>query len=343
MMPMHPFNEEAISGGLTTAWAGRPLVFLESTGSTNSDVMALADQGSPQGTLVVSSQQTAGKGRRGRTWISPADVNIYMSILLRPTMPPEKVPMTTLVMALAVQQALEKRFPPAMYGCRFGIKWPNDIVVLPAGELEPANGAANEAKEPREQEASVSAGKICGILTEMRVDGTKIRDVVVGIGINVNMTRMPDEIRTSASSLRSALEEVAARAAGKAGEDAAKAAEGEDAVGTTAGDNTCTIPELDRAQITADVWNEFEPLYETFSKAESLLPLKEKYESVLVNTGRRVRVLDPQDPYEGTALGITEGGELIVMRDADPESGAGEQLCHVGNGEISVRGIEGYI
>lgn len=310
---MHPFNEEAISGGLTTAWAGRPLVFLESTGSTNSDVMALADQGSPQGTLVVSSQQTAGKGRRGRTWISPADVNIYMSILLRPTMPPEKVPMTTLVMALAVQQALEKRFPPATYGCRFGIKWPNDIVVLPAGELEPAN----EAEEPREQEASVSAGKICGILTEMRVDGTKIRDVVVGIGINVNMTRMPDEIRTSASSLRSALEEVARR-----------------------GD---AVPELDRAQITADVWNEFEPLYEIFSKAESLLPLKEKYESVLVNTGRRVRVLDPQDPYEGTALGITEGGELIVMRDADPESGASEQLCHVGNGEISVRGIEGYI
>ena len=64
---------------------------------------------------------------------------------------------------------------------------------------------------------------------------------------------------------------------------------------------------------------------------------------MLVNTGRRVRVLDPQDPYEGTALGITEGGELIVMRDADPESGASEQLCHVGNGEISVRGIEGYI
>ena len=319
MMPMHPFNEEAISGGLTTAWAGRPLVFLESTGSTNSDVMALADQGSPQGTLVVSSQQTAGKGRRGRTWISPADVNIYMSILLRPTMPPEKIPMTTLVMALAVQQALEKRFPPATYGCRFGIKWPNDIVVLPAGELEPANEAeaANGAKEPGEQEAPASAGKICGILTEMRVDGTKIRDVVVGIGINVNMTRMPDEIRTSASSLRSALEEVASR-----------------------GD---AVPELDRAQITADVWNEFEPLYETFSKAESLLPLKEKYESVLVNTGRRVRVLDPQDPYEGTALGITEGGELIVMRDADPESGAGEQLCHVGNGEISVRGIEGYI
>ena len=314
MMPMHPFNEEAISGGLTTAWAGRPLVFLESTGSTNSDVMALADQGSPQGTLVVSSQQTAGKGRRGRTWISPADVNIYMSILLRPTMPPDKVPMTTLVMALAVQQALEKRFPPATYGCRFGIKWPNDIVVLPAGKLEPTSGAA---KEPREQEASVSAGKICGILTEMRVDGTKIRDVVVGIGINVNMTRMPDEIRTSAASLRSALEEVARR-----------------------GD---AVPELDRAQITADVWNEFEPLYETFSKAESLLPLKEKYESVLVNTGRRVRVLDPQDPYEGTALGITEGGELIVMRDADPESGASEQLCHVGNGEISVRGIEGYI
>ena len=338
MMPEFPFDGETISGRLTTAWAGRPLVFLESTGSTNSDVTALADQGYPQGTLVVSSQQNAGKGRRGRTWISPPDVNIYMSILLRPSMPADKVSMTTLVMALAVQQALEKRFPMAQYGCRFGIKWPNDIVVLSATPQD------QPGREKETKEAAVSAGKICGILTETRLNGTSIRDVVVGIGINVNMTRMPDEIRTSAASLRSALEEVAARAAGKAGEGAAKAAaEGEDAAGTTAGDNTCTIPELDRAQITADVWNEFEGLYEAFARAESLQPLKEKYEAALVNTDRRVRVLDPKDPYEGTALGITDGGELIVVRDADPMSGAGERLCHVGTGEISVRGIEGYI
>ncbi len=334
MMPEFPFNGETISGRLTTAWAGRPLVFLESTGSTNSDVTALADQDYPQGTLVVSSQQNAGKGRRGRTWISPPDVNIYMSILLRPSMPADKVSMTTLVMALAVQQALEKRFPMAQYGCRFGIKWPNDIVVLSETPQDQPGG------EKETKEAAVSAGKICGILTETRLNGTRIRDVVVGIGINVNMSQIPEEIRASATSLRSALfEENCGFGAGERDEDARGIPE----LGRGKNEDARDVPELDRAQITADVWNEFEGLYEAFARAESLQPLKEKYEAALVNTGRRVRVLDPKDPYEGTALGITDGGELIVVRDADPMSGVGERMCHVGTGEISVRGIEGYI
>ena len=334
MMPEFPFDGETISGRLTTAWAGRPLVFLESTGSTNSDAMALADQDYPQGTLVVSSQQNAGKGRRGRTWISPPDVNIYMSILLRPSMPADKVSMTTLVMALAVQQALEKRFPMAQYGCRFGIKWPNDIVVLSETPQDQPGG------EKETKEAAVSAGKICGILTETRLNGTRIRDVVVGIGINVNMSQIPEEIRASATSLRSALfEENCGFGAGERDEDALGIPE----LGRGKNEDARDVPELDRAQITADVWNEFEGLYEAFARAESLQPLKEKYEAALVNTGRRVRVLDPKDPYEGTALGITDSGELIVVRDADPMSGAGERMCHVGTGEISVRGIEGYI
>ena len=83
------FNREQIVGKLSTSWAGRPLIFKEETGSTNDDVFALAAEGCPHGTLVVAARQTAGKGRRGRTWISPQEGNIYMSILLKPDLRPE--------------------------------------------------------------------------------------------------------------------------------------------------------------------------------------------------------------------------------------------------------------
>ena len=102
------FNREQIVGKLSTSWAGRPLIFKEETGSTNDDVFALAAEGYPHGTLVVAARQTAGKGRRGRTWISPEDGNIYMSILLKPDLRPEITPMLTVVMALSVYQAAEK-------------------------------------------------------------------------------------------------------------------------------------------------------------------------------------------------------------------------------------------
>ena len=75
-------DREQIAAKLTTAWAGRPLIYKEETGSSNDDIFALAAQGYPHGTLVVTSRQTAGKGRRGRTWISPKEGNVYMSILL---------------------------------------------------------------------------------------------------------------------------------------------------------------------------------------------------------------------------------------------------------------------
>ena len=90
------YNHETISRNLTTEWAGRPLIFKEETGSTNDDIFALAAEGYPHGTLAVASRQTAGKGRRGRNWISPQDGNIYMSILLKPDIRPENAPIRRL-------------------------------------------------------------------------------------------------------------------------------------------------------------------------------------------------------------------------------------------------------
>ena len=277
------FNREEVENRLQTRWAGHPLLYSEETGSTNNDIFALADRGFPQGTLALTGTQTAGKGRRGRLWISPPNVNIYMSILLKPDLRPDCAPMLTLVMALAVFEACKALYtsPEEARKCRFGIKWPNDIVVS-------ADGGPFM--------------KICGILTEMRMEEKEIRDIVIGTGINANQTEFPEEIRETAGSLAMALGH-----------------------------------EVNRAELTAEVWRFFEADFEAFCEVQSLEPLRTKYEAALVNRGRKVRVLDPQKPFEGTAMGITPTGELVVR----PEDGSPDR--EVGSGEVSVRGVMGYV
>ena len=284
------FNAQEIQAQLHTDWAGHPLSFKEVTGSTNTDTFAASDMGMAHGFVMVTGQQTAGKGRRGREWISPPDRNIYMSILLKPQFRAEIAPMLTLVMALSVCEAVAQYCgqigQEQAEHCRFGIKWPNDLVV------------------------SVDGGpykKCCGILTEMRIEEMEIRDIVVGIGINVNQMAFPAEIRETATSI--------ALAMGRSPE----------------------MNGLCRAAITAKVWERFEENYTLFEKAQSLRPLTDAYESVLVNTGREVHVLDPKGPYTGTALGITEGGDLIVR----PTDGSANR--QVSSGEVSVRGMNGYV
>lgn len=275
------FNREELDRTMDTVWAGKPLIYKEETGSTNTDLFRLSDEGAAQGTIEVTSRQTAGKGRRGRTWISPPDVNVYMSILLRPAIRPDTAPMLTLVMALAVYEACEELYRESDQELRFGIKWPNDIVVSAGGG---------------------PYRKICGILTEMRLEEMEIRDIVIGIGLNVNQTEFPEEIRETAGSLSLALGHP-----------------------------------VNRAELTAAVWRHFEEDYKTYLVAQSLEPLRERYERGLVNRGRKVRVLDPAEPFEGTAMGITPFGELIVRT----EDGSADRL--VGTGEVSVRGVMGYV
>lgn len=263
------------------AWAGHPVIFKAETGSTNEDVFALSEAGYPQGTLVAAAAQTRGKGRRGRTWISPQNGNIYMSLLLKPQqeLQPGQAPMMTLIAALAVWKALGEMELPG--DLKIGIKWPNDVVI--------ARGDSGQYK------------KICGILTEMRMEEMEIRDIAVGIGLNINQTQIPDEIAETATSIR--------LAAGRM---------------------------VRRADLTALLWKNFEKAYDRFLAAGDLTPLKEEYESALVNLGRQVRVLDPAGEYDGTARGITTSGELIVLRRED-----GKEM-HIGAGEVSVRGVMGY-
>ena len=167
-------SESEILSRLTTDWAGRTLHYFNETGSTNIDAKRYAEEGEPHGTTVVADMQSAGRGRRGRLWQSPAGSAIYMTIMLKPRFVPDKASMLTLVMALSVADAIVE-----VTGLSAGIKWPNDIVV--------------------------NKKKVCGILTEMNAELDYIQYVVIGVGINVNNNspeEFPEEIRQTATSLK---------------------------------------------------------------------------------------------------------------------------------------------
>lgn len=163
-------TKEELDSLMKTRWAGRNILYYETTDSTNLRIRQAGDEGAPHGTLAVADRQTAGRGRRGRTWESPAGNSIYMSVLLRSDIAPNKASMLTIVMALSVAEGIGQWIPMIQ------IKWPNDIIV---------NGK-----------------KLVGILTEMSAQVDYINHVTVGVGINVNMTEFPEEIADTATSLR---------------------------------------------------------------------------------------------------------------------------------------------
>lgn len=240
------YNGETISQAIHTKWAGKTVHFAEETDSTNEWVKTLAKDGAAHGTLAVTEYQTAGKGRLGRRWTAPVGSSVMMTLLLRPKFAPQYASMLTLVMGLSVAQAAEK------LGIEVSIKWPNDVVV--------------------------SKKKICGILTEMSVEGESIRHVVIGVGINVNIEEIPEELSDKATSLY--LE---------------------------------TGRKYDRNQVVGLIMECFEKNYERFVQTCDLKLLTEDYNSLLANREQPVRVL-AKEPYEGIAHGINEKGELLVER-----------------------------
>ncbi len=175
-------TKEELDSLMTTEWAGRTILYYDVTDSTNLRIRQAGDEGAPHGTLAVADRQTAGRGRRGREWESPAGSSIYMSVLLRPDISPAKASMLTLVMACSVAEGIrrsmeeQKAVGDGREIPQIQIKWPNDIVV---------NGK-----------------KLVGILTEMSAQVDYINHVTVGVGINVNTTEFPEEISRTATSLR---------------------------------------------------------------------------------------------------------------------------------------------
>lgn len=263
------FTGEEIRSALHTRRIGQELVFLDTTDSTNNEARRRAEQGAPDGTLVVAIEQTAGKGRRGRSWVSPGGTGVWMSLLLRPDIPPECASMLTLVAAMAVETGIRR-----VTGLEGQIKWPNDVIL--------------------------DGKKVCGILTEMSTEMESIHYVIVGIGINVGITEFPGELQDTATSLI-----------------------------------LHTDRRVSRAALTAAVAEAWEDYYESFLKTLDLSLLREEYSENLVNRDREVRVLTPGDTYTGISRGINERGELLVE--------TADGMRAVMSGEVSVRGIYGYV
>ncbi len=176
-----------VSRHLHTRRLGRELRYYPQIGSTNDVAVQLAAEGAPEGLVVVAEQQTAGRGRRGRTWFSPPDSGLWFSLLLRPSLHPLVAPRLTLLAAVAGAQAIR-----ALTGAAVGIKWPNDLLM----ELK-----------PREVGGSCLPGKkVAGILLEMSAVMDTVQHVVVGVGINVHVRphEFPADLREVATSVDAA-------------------------------------------------------------------------------------------------------------------------------------------
>ncbi|WP_121612031.1 biotin--[acetyl-CoA-carboxylase] ligase [Mesobacillus foraminis] len=165
-------SADEISLGLKTAFLGRTIHYEESVGSTQKIAHRLVTDGVSDGTVVVAEEQTSGKGRMDRQWHSPKYSGVWMSVIVKPNLPPPRAPQLTLVAAVAVVQAIEE-----LTGLMPQIKWPNDILV--------------------------GGKKVTGILTELQADSDRIKAVIIGIGINVNQQHedFPEELLHTASSL----------------------------------------------------------------------------------------------------------------------------------------------
>lgn len=163
---------ETIKAGVKGS-IGKKIFFYETIGSTNTIAAELAEKGEAEGTVVIADSQEKGKGRRGRHWVSPPSVNIYISILLRPDVEPKDATLITIMAAIGCTVALRR-----ITGLDVTIKWPNDLMV--------------------------SDKKLGGILTEMRIARKRIKYAITGIGINVNMDSdaLPDVIKDVATSLK---------------------------------------------------------------------------------------------------------------------------------------------
>jgi BirA family transcriptional regulator, biotin operon repressor / biotin---[acetyl-CoA-carboxylase] ligase len=141
-------------------------------GSTNAAALDAAEAGVPEGTVFLAEEQTAGRGRGAHTWHSARSAGIYCSVVLRPPLPPADVLILSLAAGLAVCDAVQRVAP----GLKPDLRWPNDVLI--------------------------DRRKFCGILTEMAAEATRVRHIIIGMGLNVNHADFPPDLGNEATSLR---------------------------------------------------------------------------------------------------------------------------------------------
>lgn len=236
--------------------------------STNNKAKELACD-HKENVLLVADTQLAGRGSKGRDWVSPQGTGIWMSFLLHPVISPMHASRLTLLAALAVTEAIREEC-----GLQPQIKWPNDILL--------------------------NQKKICGILTEMNSEIDYIHYVIVGIGINVHTTDFPEDLKHKATSL---------------------ALEGK---------------QVKRSALISKIVGNFDRYYRRFLETEDLSLVLEEYNQLLIHKDQKIKVVSPASEQEGIARGIdATGGLLLELMDGTIKT--------IISGEVSVRGLHGYI
>ena len=217
--------------------------------STNTVAMRLGEQGEPHGAVVLAEEQTAGRGRVGRVWLSEKSAGIHCTVLLRPPIPPAHAPLLTLVAGLAARDASAEGLDGIP-----DIRWPNDLLL--------------------------GGKKFCGILTEMHAEPDRVHYAVIGIGINVNQTKMPAELEGIATSLRMETGKIHSR--------------------------------LD---LLIRLLRYLDRYYNQFL-AEGAVPILRRFAEVSsYSQGKRVRITTATETFTGTTAGLESSGVLRVARD----------------------------
>ena len=229
---------------------GRDIRVFESTTSTNDVIEKLAHDGVKEGVVVLAESQTRGRGRLGRQWMSPAGKGLWFSVLLRPDLPPQATTQLTVASATALRRALA-----AETGLRPEIKWPNDILL--------------------------SGKKVCGILTELSAEVDRVKYVILGIGVDVNLNTadFPAELRDSATSLKAEL--------GKA---------------------------LSRAELAVEILRQLDADYAKIIAGE-FAAIADEWEEHCTTIGRQVTIRAGDREVRGRAESLGEDGALLVRTE----------------------------
>jgi BirA family biotin operon repressor/biotin-[acetyl-CoA-carboxylase] ligase len=238
----------AILAELSTAVMGRSVKLYDSVDSTQTIAHRLAEEGAPEGTLVIAEVQTAGRGRMGKNWHSPKGKGVWMSLVLRPNIPVHFTPQLTLLVAVALNRTIRKLEP----SLPIAIKWPNDLLV--------------------------DGRKISGILLESNAEDERLRHVIAGVGISVNLQEddYPEELRGIATSLR-----------------------------------MLSGREWSRSELICAFLEQFEALYNLYD-TEGFEPIRTAWEASAYSLGRPIAARTPRGVVEGVAESIDEMGALIV-------------------------------
>ena len=249
---------QMLSHGLYGTPFARRIYHFFKTDSTNTVAMRLGEAGEPDGAVVIAEDQTAGRGRAGRSWSSEKSAGIYVSILLRPPISPAHAPLLTLVAGLAARDAAAEDLPTQP-----DIRWPNDVLV--------------------------DGRKFCGILTEMHAEPDRVHYAVVGMGINVNQTKMPEPLAKIATSLR--IE---------------------------------TGKSHSRLELLIRLLRHFSRYYDQFLTEGASQILRRFAHVSSYSEGKRVRITTARETFTGTTAGLDPGGvPACVARD----DGRGIEPC----------------